>query len=149
MTINFNFSWLFQLKIYFCKKLNPNSIMYWTLELASYLSDAPWPATKDELIDYAIRSGGEPSSYWRRRRLLRFYRGNMAGLPHRRWLSVEWRRILIINLKHRKKSHPIGYEAFFLLKTQVIKSVKPFEFFEYLRFFCDTLHRRFYFCTWA
>ena len=22
--------------------------MYWTLELASYLSDAPWPATKDE-----------------------------------------------------------------------------------------------------
>ena len=31
--------------------------MYWTLELASYLSDAPWPATKDELIDYAIRSG--------------------------------------------------------------------------------------------
>ena len=31
--------------------------MYWTLELASYLEDAPWPATKDELIDYAIRSG--------------------------------------------------------------------------------------------
>ena len=32
-------------------------IMYWTLELASHLEDAPWPATKDELIDYAIRSG--------------------------------------------------------------------------------------------
>ena len=31
--------------------------MYWTLELASHLSDAPWPATKDELIDYAIRTG--------------------------------------------------------------------------------------------
>ena len=31
--------------------------MYWTLELASYLSDAQWPATKDELIDYAIRTG--------------------------------------------------------------------------------------------
>ena len=31
--------------------------MYWTLELASKLADAPWPATKDELIDYAIRSG--------------------------------------------------------------------------------------------
>ncbi|QNR25944.1 MULTISPECIES: DUF2795 domain-containing protein [Croceimicrobium] len=31
--------------------------MYWTLELASYLSDAPWPATKDELIDYSIRTG--------------------------------------------------------------------------------------------
>ena len=28
--------------------------MYWTLELASKLEDAPWPATKDEL---AIRSG--------------------------------------------------------------------------------------------
>lgn len=31
--------------------------MYWTLELATKLEDAPWPATKDELIDYAIRSG--------------------------------------------------------------------------------------------
>ncbi|MCS2303449.1 DUF2795 domain-containing protein [Bacteroides ovatus] len=31
--------------------------MYWTLELASKLEDAPWYATKDELIDYAMRSG--------------------------------------------------------------------------------------------
>lgn len=31
--------------------------MYWTLELVSYLSDGPWPATKDELIDYSIRTG--------------------------------------------------------------------------------------------
>lgn len=31
--------------------------MYWTLELASKLEDAPCPATKDELIDYAQRSG--------------------------------------------------------------------------------------------
>ena len=31
--------------------------MYWTLELASKLEDAPWPATRDELIDYAARSG--------------------------------------------------------------------------------------------
>ena len=31
--------------------------MYWTLELASYLEDAPWPATKDELIDFSIRTG--------------------------------------------------------------------------------------------
>ena len=31
--------------------------MYWILELASKLEDAPWPATKDELIDFAIRSG--------------------------------------------------------------------------------------------
>jgi hypothetical protein len=45
--------------------------MYWTLELASYLEDAPWPATKDELIDFSIRSGapvrsgGEPSGIGR------------------------------------------------------------------------------------
>ena len=31
--------------------------MYWTLELASYLSDAPWPATEEEIIDYALRTG--------------------------------------------------------------------------------------------
>ena len=31
--------------------------MYWTLELASYLEDAPWPASKDELIEFAIRTG--------------------------------------------------------------------------------------------
>ena len=31
--------------------------MYWTLELASYLEDAPWPASKDELIDFAMRTG--------------------------------------------------------------------------------------------
>ena len=32
-------------------------LMYWTLELASSLDDAPWPASKEELIDYANRSG--------------------------------------------------------------------------------------------
>lgn len=31
--------------------------MYWTLELASKLEDAPWPATKEELLDYANRVG--------------------------------------------------------------------------------------------
>ncbi len=31
--------------------------MYWTLELASKIEDAPWPATKEELIDYSLRSG--------------------------------------------------------------------------------------------
>ena len=31
--------------------------MVWTLELASYLDDAPWPANKLELIDYATRTG--------------------------------------------------------------------------------------------
>jgi hypothetical protein len=41
----------------FCPPFLSHTIMYWTLELASYLEDAPWPATKDELIDYSIRSG--------------------------------------------------------------------------------------------
>jgi len=31
--------------------------MFWTLELATQLEDGPWPAVKDDLIDYAIRSG--------------------------------------------------------------------------------------------
>ncbi|MBI4547644.1 MAG: DUF2795 domain-containing protein [Ignavibacteriae bacterium] len=31
--------------------------MIWTMELASYLDEAPWPATKEELIDYAMRIG--------------------------------------------------------------------------------------------
>ena len=31
--------------------------MYWTLALASKLEDTPWHVTKDELIDYATRSG--------------------------------------------------------------------------------------------
>ena len=28
--------------------------MIWTMELASWLDDEPFPATRDELIDYAI-----------------------------------------------------------------------------------------------
>lgn len=36
--------------------INQKLYMYWTLELASKLDDAPWPATKDELIDYAQRT---------------------------------------------------------------------------------------------
>jgi hypothetical protein len=31
--------------------------MFWTPELATYLEDAPWPANKEELIDYANRTG--------------------------------------------------------------------------------------------
>lgn len=31
--------------------------MYWTLELISYLEDAPFPSEKDELIDFSIRAG--------------------------------------------------------------------------------------------
>ena len=50
--------WLFRFFWYiFAKNFKDVKIMYWTLELASKLEDAPWPATKDELIDFAIRSG--------------------------------------------------------------------------------------------
>jgi hypothetical protein len=31
--------------------------MIWTVELAAYLIDAPWPSTKDELIEYSERIG--------------------------------------------------------------------------------------------
>jgi hypothetical protein len=31
--------------------------MIWTVELASFLDDAPWPATRDELLEYADRIG--------------------------------------------------------------------------------------------
>ena len=34
--------------------------MYWTLELATKLEDAPWPATKDELIPDGDRRRGRP-----------------------------------------------------------------------------------------
>jgi hypothetical protein len=30
--------------------------MFWTPELAQTLEDAPFPASKEELIDYAVRS---------------------------------------------------------------------------------------------
>ena len=42
---------------YFCspKKIDIN--MYWTLELASKMEDAPWPATRDELLEWAMRTG--------------------------------------------------------------------------------------------
>jgi hypothetical protein len=40
--------------------------MYWTLELASYLSDAPWPANKTNLLTtlyvQSVRSSRKPQS---------------------------------------------------------------------------------------
>lgn len=39
------------------REIQKRRTMFWTLELASSLDDAPWPATKEELIDYANRSG--------------------------------------------------------------------------------------------
>jgi len=53
----FKHSCFFIKKNYFCKNSKTKKIMYWTLELASKLEDAPWPATKEELIDFCIRSG--------------------------------------------------------------------------------------------
>jgi hypothetical protein len=53
LAVKKNFT-IFAAKIHTIKFL---TTMYWTLELASKLEDAPWPATKEELIDYAIRSG--------------------------------------------------------------------------------------------
>jgi hypothetical protein len=47
----------FELQYFIFAENQEGKNMYWTLELASYLEDAPWPATKDELIDYSIRSG--------------------------------------------------------------------------------------------
>jgi hypothetical protein len=46
-----------ELILFLRKSKKEGQTMYWTLELASYLEDAPWPATKDELIDFSIRSG--------------------------------------------------------------------------------------------
>lgn len=31
--------------------------MSWTFELADHLNDAPWPANKEELLDFANRIG--------------------------------------------------------------------------------------------
>lgn len=31
--------------------------MAWSFELADYLADAPWPANKEELLDFANRIG--------------------------------------------------------------------------------------------
>ena len=31
--------------------------MIWTVELAAYLIDAPWPASREELIEYSERIG--------------------------------------------------------------------------------------------
>jgi hypothetical protein len=35
--------------------------MLWTPELAQFLEDAPWPATRDELVDYCERIGAPPA----------------------------------------------------------------------------------------
>lgn len=48
-------------KVFFVVFLHPeknkDNIMYWTLELASKMEDAPWPATREELLEWAMRTG--------------------------------------------------------------------------------------------
>ena len=43
-------------KSLYLREIQKRRTMFWTLELASSLDDAPWPATKEELIDYATRT---------------------------------------------------------------------------------------------
>ena len=74
--------------------------MYWTLELASKLEDAPWPATKDELIDYAVRSGAPLEVLENLQEIedegdLRIYRRYLARLPVERRFLLQRGRVLI------------------------------------------------------
>ena len=52
--------------------------MYWTLELATYLEDAPWPATAAEVVDFAQRSGA-PMEVEENLRLLEEQNGESAN----------------------------------------------------------------------
>ena len=69
--------------------------MYWTLELASKLEDAPWPATKEELIDYAMRSGAPLEVIENLQEMedeggnLRMHRRYLARLPQQRRLLLQ------------------------------------------------------------
>ena len=71
--------------------------MYWTLELASKLEDAPWPATKDELIDYAMRSGAPLEVIENLQEMEdegEIYERYLAGLSEQRGFLFQRRRIL-------------------------------------------------------
>ena len=69
--------------------------MFWTLELASSLDDAPWPATKEELIDYATRTCAPDEVIENLEELdddirnLRIHRRHLAGLSHQGRFYVE------------------------------------------------------------
>ena len=82
--------------------------MYWTLELASKLEDAPWPATKDELIDYATRSGA-PLEVLENLQEIEdegdVYESIEARLPQQRRLFLQRGRVLIaqIAIQHSSK----------------------------------------------
>ena len=82
--------------------------MYWTLELASKLEDAPWPATKDELIDYATRSGAPLEVLENLQEIEdegeREHRGYLARLSDKRRLPLQRGRILIAQIAIRYSS---------------------------------------------
>ena len=72
--------------------------MYWTLELASKLEDAPWPATKDELIDYAIRSGAPLEVIFSGNGRLQAFMEvlkNIANYPHKEDSSLKKKSSLL------------------------------------------------------
>ena len=91
--------------------------MYWTLELASKLEDAPWPATKEELIDYAIRSGA-PLRYWRicrrsRMRVISMSQSRTSGpTTLLRMISSLTRRSINLIQKDLSKSSPFLFIFF-------------------------------------
>ena len=70
--------------------------MYWTLELASKLEDAPWPATKDELIDYAMRSGAPLEVI---RKLAKRWKMKAKSMKYRRYFGriIRAKRISFFN----------------------------------------------------
>lgn len=39
--------------------------MYWTLELAYHLEDAPWPANKEELIETMLSAQERHWKWWK------------------------------------------------------------------------------------
>ena len=85
--------------------------MYWTLELASKLEDAPWPATKEELIDYAMRSGAPMEVVENLNELedegevFETIEDVLARLSHEGRLPLQRRRIL----NHRTIAEAIGF----------------------------------------
>ena len=86
--------------------------MYWTLELASYLSDAPWPATKDELIDFSIRTGA-PLEVVENLQSMED-EGDVYESIEEIWLTFQPKRIIFgMRMNTKIKKLKVSNEAFF------------------------------------
>jgi len=110
----------FSTKKLFLQKLNILK-MYWTLELASFLSDAPWPATKDELIDYSIRTGA-PLEVVENLQAIED-EGDSTTLYKKSGLTIHQMKIIFgmkMNIKTQKLFRKVSFEAFFLIISQKI-----------------------------